>query len=133
MDNETIKKKLFALREEKSLSWADLATKAGYKSYRNILNALNSPGLTLSTLDKIAHALDIQVFELLKPDQDTDRQPAPSLPVVRCPICGGRLTVRIEPDDRHQETPAPAVLPVIDSRQEKNHDAGNAQDLTIFQ
>lgn len=74
MDNETIKKKLFALREEKGLSWADLATKAGYKSYRNILNAMNSPGLTLSTLDKIARALDIQVFELLKPDQDKGRK-----------------------------------------------------------
>ena len=98
---------------------------------RQTLHAQTTGPANIVSIERIAAALEVPAWKLLHPDPASiETPPAPSL---CCPICGGRLTVRIEPDDRHQETPAPAVLPVIDSRQEKNHDAGNAQDLTIFQ
>lgn len=97
MDNENIKKKIFALRKAQGLSWADLAAKCGQKDYRNILNALNSPGLSLSTLGKLANALNIEPWELLKPDditqEDTQHDTQQIGTSFKCPACGAILKV----------------------------------------
>ena len=109
MDNETIKKKIFALRERQGLSWADLATRTGAKSYRNILNSLNSPGLTLATLEKIATALNVQAYELIKPDDTPGAgcQAYPTPARLSCPLCGGSLIIAPE---RQNAGTAPAVF-----------------------
>ena len=133
MDNEQIKKKIFELRERQGLTWADLAARTGAKSYRNILNSLNSPGLTLSTLEKIANALNVPAFELLKPDPD-DGTPGPPAPVrLLCPICGGRLILQPETKQRRTDGTAPAVFydqtqttGQNDSRQDRTGDDNSA-------
>lgn len=100
MDNEAIKKKFYSERRKKGLSWADLAQKAGVSDYRKIANLLNSPGLTLATLARLADLVNLQPWQLLKPDDDSttdspeQNQAAPVL--ARCPICGAALAVKIQ-------------------------------------
>jgi len=128
MDNEQIKKKIFALRERQGLSWADLAAKTGAKSYRNILNSLNSPGLSLATLEKIATALNVPAFELLKPDQDNTTQGPPAPVRLLCPICGGRLIITQEAQHRRTDGTAPAVFSNQTPGQNDNTQETNESD-----
>jgi len=100
MDNEAIKKKFYSERRKQGLSWADLAQKAGVSDYRKIANLLNSPGLTLATLARLADLVNLQPWQLLKPDDDSssdspEQNQAPPV-LARCPICGAALALSIQ-------------------------------------
>lgn len=118
MDNETIKKKIFALRQAQGLSWADLAQKTGQKSYRNIVNALNSQGLTLRTLERLAKALDCKPWQLLQEDNETNN-PEPIAPRIICPHCGKNIYLCTSPEPR-QIGPAKTKEPAQDAMTENN-------------
>jgi len=87
MDNEVVKKKFLQYKAEKGLKWADLAAAAGVANYQSILNRLNTPGLTLATLEKLAALVGCQPWELIKPD-DTTQQDHQQAPAIICPHCG---------------------------------------------
>lgn len=100
MDVETIKKKFLALRKKQGLKWADLAAAAGVNDYHKIINLLNSPGLTLATLEKLSKLVNVQPWQLLKPDDDSQGHDSPAGPVVICPRCGAplQLSIQTSPD-----------------------------------
>ena len=96
MDVETIKKKFLALRKKQGLKWADLAAAAGVNDYHKIINLLNSPGLTLATLEKLSKLVNVQPWQLLKPDDNSQGHDSPAGPVVICPRCGAPLLLSIQ-------------------------------------
>ena len=82
LDLETIKANFNALRKEQGLSWADLAAKAGVSDYHRIANNLNTKGLTLATLEKLATLVNVEPWELLKPPTPIKQK------FTICPHCG---------------------------------------------
>lgn len=117
MDNKVIKKNFLEARRKEGLSWANLEVKAGIKSYRNILNALNSPGLSLATLERLARLVNLSPADLLKEDEPTDPRKAQQTDRqtfrVACPHCGEFIDIdttavatKPAPDKHHQSTRA---------------------------
>ena len=89
------------------IRYADLADRLNIT--RQTLHAQGTGAPSLSSIEKIARALNIEPWKLLHPDPASiETPPAPSL---CCPICGGRLTVRIEPADQPQTGQAASIAP----------------------
>lgn len=89
MDNEIIKKNFYEARRIKGLSWATLTQKAGIQDYHKITNILNSPGLSLASLERLAKLVECEPWELLKPIEPTPQeQPEPTTQTAICPHCG---------------------------------------------
>ena len=91
MEIEVIKKKFNEYRVNKGLSWADLAAKAGVKNYQTIYSRLNGGGLSVATLERLAALVDVEPWQLLKPDDDNDDTTTPTTPPdpqIICPHCG---------------------------------------------
>ena len=87
MDVETVKKNFYDLRREKGLSWAEIAAAAGVDDYHKITNLLNSAGITLASINKLADALKVDPRELIKP-ADEEKKPG-----FVCPYCGRPLAI----------------------------------------
>lgn len=80
------------IMEERRLSITEVANKTGITNANisRILHGKTSP--TLETIERIAKALGIEPYELLKDEPDD------SSISLRCPKCGARLTVSIGED-----------------------------------
>ena len=96
MEIEDIKKKFFDYRVKRGLSWADLAAKAGVNNYQQIISYFNK-GVTLASICKLAALVDVEPWQLLKPD-DTNTQPKTpdNRAQITCPHCGETITLTIE-------------------------------------
>ncbi len=117
----------------RGIKYADLADRL--KITRQSLHAQGTGAPSLSSIEKIAAALEVPAWKLLHPDPRTlEAPPVLSLP---CPLCGGRLKVTIQPAEQDDQTQAgPAVTTSKmdrhnDSRQETTGDRSSSE--TLFQ
>ena len=98
MENKVIEKNFKRIREEKGLSWADLAEKAGVQHYQQILGTLNNKSATIATVEKLAALLDVHLFDLLREDgqnsSPTETEPNKG-PEIICPHCGRRIIISV--------------------------------------
>lgn len=102
MDIENVKKKFYELRRQKGLSWADLAAAAGVNDYHKIANLLNSPGMTLATLQRLAALVSVEPWELLKPETTKPKNTANII----CPHCNKLLYIAIARKETEAQTQA---------------------------
>ena len=101
MDKEIIKKNFYHYKESKGLTWQDLTKAAGVKSYTQIINYLNKPGLTLASLEKLAAILNIEPWQLLRPQEATTKEHT----IIICPHCGNLLSIRAAKVQTDNNTP----------------------------
>lgn len=83
---------------------------------RQTLHAQTTGPANIASIEKIAAALQVEPWQLLHPDPASLE--APPFLAVRCPICGGRLTVTLAPahqDQPHQDTTTDSAGPIEDN------------------
>lgn len=81
------------LLKEKGLTQQELADKVGV-SYQSIKQTLNAPSVTTSTLEKIATALEVPMWQLFASPEEV--QPQKDALSVKCPHCEKSLNINIK-------------------------------------
>lgn len=76
------------LLKEKGLTQQELADKVGV-SYQSMKQTLNAPSVTTSTLEKIATALNVPMWQLFASPKEIARQAKNDL----CPHCGMPISI----------------------------------------
>lgn len=113
--NENIK----TLCKIRGLSFADLADRL--KVTRQTLYRQSTGAVQLSTVERIANALQVPPFILLHPSPAaallqirTGQAPGPEdttsqgdATQITCPFCGGRLQIQIRPEERREKAHDP--------------------------
>lgn len=79
------------LLKEKGLTQQELADMVGV-SYQSMKQTLNAPSVTTATLEKIAAALDVPLWQLFASPEEV-KEPAAT---ITCPKCGNVIPVEIE-------------------------------------
>lgn len=102
MDIEVVKKNFDYFRREKGLKIEEICSKMGGITRQALYNYMKT-GATIATLEKIAAALGVQSWELLKPQ--------PEKPGIFCPHCGMFIEIYFGKPQEHrhelgQNTPA---------------------------
>ena len=77
------------LLKEKGLTQQELADKVGV-SYQSMKQTLNAPSVTTSTLEKIATALDVPMWQLFASPEEVAKEAKG----VTCPYCGQPITIK---------------------------------------
>lgn len=77
------------LLKEKGLTQQELADKVGV-SYQSMKQTLNAPSVTTSTLEKIATALNVPMWQLFASPEEIARQAKNDL----CPHCGMPISIK---------------------------------------
>ncbi len=77
------------LLKEKGLTQQELADKVGV-SYQSMKQTLNAPSVTTSTLEKIATALNVPMWQLFASPKEIARQAKNDL----CPHCGMPISIK---------------------------------------
>lgn len=77
--------------KEKGLTQQELADKVGV-SYQSIKQTLNASSVTTSTLEKIATALDVPMWQLFASPEEVAKESDGKV----CPYCGGLIDVSVE-------------------------------------
>lgn len=81
------------LLKEKRLTQQELADMVGV-SYQSIKQTLNAPSVTTSTLEKIATALNVPMWQLFaSPEEVSPKKDTLSL---TCPHCGKDINIKVE-------------------------------------
>lgn len=81
------------LLKEKRLTQQELADMVGV-SYQSIKQTLNAPSVTTSTLEKIATALNVPMWQLFaSPEEVSPKKDSLSL---TCPHCGKDINIKVE-------------------------------------
>lgn len=81
------------LLKEKGLTQQELADILGV-SYQSIKQTLNAPSVTTSTLEKIASALNVPMWQLFaSPEEVQLKKDGLSL---TCPHCGKEINIKVE-------------------------------------
>lgn len=81
------------LLKEKRLTQQELADMVGV-SYQSIKQTLNAPSVTTSTLEKIATALNVPMWQLFaSPEEVSPKKDGISL---TCPYCGNDINIKVE-------------------------------------
>lgn len=81
------------LLKEKGLTQQELANMVGV-SYQSMKQTLNAPSVTTSTLEKIATALNVPMWQLFaSPDEVNPKKDALTL---NCPHCGKEINIKVE-------------------------------------
>ncbi len=78
------------LLKEKGMTQQALADKVGV-SYQSMKQTLNAPSVTTSTLEKIATALDVPLWQLFASPEEVSTDSDNN--VLTCPKCGTKLKV----------------------------------------
>lgn len=81
------------LLKEKGLTQQELADKVGV-SYQSMKQTLNAPSVTTSTLEKIATALDVPMWQLFASPEEV--QPKKDGLSVKCPHCEKSFNINIK-------------------------------------
>ncbi|GAB6868775.1 helix-turn-helix domain-containing protein [Bacteroides rodentium] len=77
------------LLKEKGLTQQELADKVGV-SYQSMKQTLNAPSVTTSTLEKIATALDVPMWQLFASPEEVAKEAKGET----CPYCGQPITIK---------------------------------------
>lgn len=81
------------LLKEKGLTQQELADMVGV-SYQSMKQTLNAPSVTTSTLEKIATALNVPMWQLFASPEEV--QPKKDGLSLNCPHCGKSINVKVE-------------------------------------
>jgi len=81
------------LLKEKGLTQQELADKVGV-SYQSMKQTLNAPSVTTSTLEKIASALNVPMWQLFASPEEV--QPKKDGLSVKCPHCEKSFNINIK-------------------------------------
>ncbi len=81
------------LLKEKGLTQQELADILGV-SYQSIKQTLNAPSVTTSTLEKIASALNVPMWQLFASQEEV--QPKKDGLSLTCPHCGKEIKITTE-------------------------------------
>ena len=101
MDIENVKKNFDRIRRAKGLKIDEICVSLGGITRQAVYNYMKT-GATLSTLNKIAGALDVETWELLKPDTTKPTNTAKLI----CPHCNKLLFVAIAQKETDAQTQA---------------------------
>ncbi len=85
------------LLKEKGLTQQELADKVGV-SYQSMKQTLNAPSVTTSTLEKIATALNVPMWQLFASPKEI--QPQSDGASITCPNCGKEFEVELKAKER---------------------------------
>lgn len=77
--------------KEKGITQQELANKIGV-SYQSIKQTLNASSVTTSTLEKIAAALEVPMWQLFASPEEVKAESDGDV----CPYCGGLITVNVK-------------------------------------
>ena len=80
------------LLKEKGCTQQELADMVGV-SYQSMKQTLNAPSVTTSTLEKIATALDVPMWQLFA---SLEVQPKKDGLSLICPHCGKNINIKVE-------------------------------------
>lgn len=81
------------LLKEKGLTQQELADMVGV-SYQSMKQTLNAPSVTTSTLEKIATALNVPMWQLFASPEEV--QPKKDGLSLTCPHCGKSINIKVE-------------------------------------
>lgn len=81
------------LLKEKGLTQQELADMVGV-SYQSMKQTLNAPSVTTSTLEKIATALSVPMWQLFASPEEV--QPKKDGLSLTCPHCGKSINIKVE-------------------------------------
>lgn len=81
------------LLKEKGCTQQELADMVGV-SYQSMKQTLNAPSVTTSTLEKIATALDVPMWQLFASLEEV--QPKKDGLSLICPHCGKNINIKVE-------------------------------------
>ena len=81
------------LLKEKGLTQQELAYKVGV-SYQSMKQTLNAPSVTTSTLEKIATALNVPMWQLFASPEEI--QPQSDGVSITCPNCGKSIKIKVD-------------------------------------
>ena len=81
------------LLKEKGCTQQELADMVGV-SYQSMKQTLNAPSVTTSTLEKIATALDVPMWQLFASPEEV--QPKKDGLSLICPHCGKNINIKVE-------------------------------------
>ena len=81
------------LLKEKGLTQQELADMVGV-SYQSIKQTLNASSVTTSTLEKIATALNVPMWQLFASPEEV--QPKKDSLSLTCPHCGKDINIKVE-------------------------------------
>jgi len=81
------------LLKEKGLTQQELADKVGV-SYQSMKQTLNAPSVTTSTLEKIATALNVPMWQLFASPEEI--QPKSDGSSITCPKCGKSIHIKVD-------------------------------------
>lgn len=81
------------LLKEKGLTQQELADKVGV-SYQSMKQTLNAPSVTTSTLEKIATALNVPMWQLFASSEEV--QPKSDTASITCPKCGKSIHIKVD-------------------------------------
>lgn len=81
------------LLKEKGCTQQELADMVGV-SYQSMKQTLNAPSVTTSTLEKIATALDVPMWQLFASLEEV--QPKKDGLSLTCPHCGKNINIKVE-------------------------------------
>lgn len=79
--------------KEKGITQQELADMIGV-SYQSIKQTLNAPSVTTATLEKIATALNVPMWQLFASPEEV--QPKNDSLSLTCPHCGKSITLKAE-------------------------------------
>lgn len=79
--------------KEKGITHQELADMIGV-SYQSIKQTLNAPSVTTATLEKIATALNVPMWQLFASPEEV--QPKTDGLTLNCPHCGKSITLKAE-------------------------------------
>ena len=109
MDVEAVKKNFLRLKEEKGLTWADIAKLAGVSNFQTIYGRISGKGMSLATITKLAAFVEVEPWELLKPQDTTQPEPQEhnqqptQAPGIICPYCGKAINIHAtKAEETHQ-------------------------------
>lgn len=80
--------------KEKGLTQKELADKLGMSTVGLAQILAGKPSYT--TLEKIASALDVEVWELLVSREEVIGKEQSNSPTIICPNCGKEITIKVE-------------------------------------
>ena len=81
------------LLKEKGLTQQELADMVGV-SYQSIKQTLNASSVTTSTLEKIATALNVPMWQLFASPEEV--RPKSDALTLTCPHCGKDINIKVE-------------------------------------
>jgi len=79
--------------KERGMTQQELADMIGV-SYQSIKQTLNAPSVTTATLEKIATALNVPMWQLFASSEEV--QPKTDSLTLTCPHCGKNINIKVD-------------------------------------